>query len=128
MKFLREFFIILLIIGIYLGLLIIIKAITGTYFDSGSYGWGFATATVLFCTLDVLKIHLSKRTNKSNDESQDGVKVTVTITVKDANDPEQVGEAVSAGLKSFNSFYKLGNSIISDHKYSEDDPSSNLTE
>ena len=55
------------------------------------------------------------------------MKVTVTITVKDANDPEQVGEAVSAGLKSFNSFYKLGNSIISDHKYSEDDPSLNST-
>lgn len=128
MKFLRKFFIILLIMGIYFVLLVIVRAITGTHFDSGSYGWGFATATVLFCILDVLKTHLSRRTNKSNDEPQDGVKVTVTVTVKDANDPEQVGEAISAGLKAFNSFYKLGNHIISDHKYSEDDPPLNSTE
>lgn len=78
--------------------------VLGSNFDSASFCVGCFTCMVIYI--------IAEYTFKTKNRIKNGALANITITVKDANDPDQVANAFSTGLKVFNEFRKLGNRAI----------------
>lgn len=78
-------------------------AILRDSFSMLSYDIGFLLAILMYIVTEWIL--------QRKDKIKTGAIADIRVTVKDATDPEQVADAVSTGMKTFNAFKELGKSI-----------------
>lgn len=86
--------------------------VLGSNYSGASFCAGCFTCVVVY----IIAEYVLKMKNRI----KNGAIANITITVKDANDPDQVADALGTGLKVFNEFRKLGNRAIEHSEDSED--------
>ena len=83
-------------------------------FSVASYNFGILVTILLYVVLELIV--------QKKDRFKGGAVADIKITVQDANDPEQVGEAIKTGIQTFDVLRKMGKrtkELISEKKSKE---------
>lgn len=86
-------------------------------FSVASYNVGILVTILLYVILELIV--------QKKDRFKGGAVADIKITVQDANDPEQVGEAIKTGIQTFEVLRKMGNrtkELISEKRSEDENP------